>query len=168
MFVEALEDRRLYAGTAKFIAQMFGSEEAPPRETRARGAVKFNLSRDGSTLRYRLTANRIQNVVGAHIHVGAAGANGPIAVDLMEPGGMRWGGASSSVRGTIVASELSGPLAGWRWRTWCPDDGGGTYVNVHRGDASTARHRSGDFPGGRSAGRSAGSAGSSTPPTRLP
>jgi hypothetical protein len=91
VFVESLEDRKLFAGTAKFAAQLLGSQEVPPHDTLARGTIKFKLSRDGSTLNYKLSVKRIQNVSGAHIHVGQPGVNGGIAVDLIEPAGTKVG-----------------------------------------------------------------------------
>lgn len=149
MFVEALEDRRLFAsGAAKFVAQMLGANEVPARTTPARGVIKFNLSRDGSVLRYKLTAKRIQNVVGAHIHVAPPGQNGTIAVDLVE--GMKVRRRNVSMKGTIVAAELTGPLAGMTLADLVAQmTAGTTYINVHTddgvGDSDTGP---GDFPGG--------------------
>ena len=150
MFVESLEDRRLFAGTAKFAAQLLGSQEVPARDTLARGTIKFKLSRDGSTLTYKLSAKRIQNVVDAHIHVGQPTENGQIAVHLLEPGGTKVGRRKFTARGTITAAELTGPLAGLTMADLVNQmTAGGTYVNVHTNDGvAPVDTGPGDFPGG--------------------
>jgi hypothetical protein len=150
VFVESLEDRKLFAGTAKFAAQLLGSQEVPPHDTLARGTIKFKLSRDGSTLNYKLSVKRIQNVSGAHIHVGQPGVNGGIAVDLIEPAGTKVGRRKFSVRGTITAAELTGPLAGLTMADLVNQmTAGGTYVNVHTNDGvEPVDTGPGDFPNG--------------------
>src|SRR5829696_4116025 len=110
MFVEGLEDRRLFAGVAKFMTQMVGASEVPARTTPARGAARFTMSRDGTELRYQIKANRIFNVVGAHIHLAPLGEDGAIVADLMDPAGMKVRRRGVTMRGSIVASELAGPL----------------------------------------------------------
>ena len=151
MFVEALEGRQLFASAAaKFIAQLSGAEEVPVRETLARGSVKFKLNRDGSAITYKLTARRIQNVVDAHIHVGPRGENGAVAVHLLEPEGTRVGRRKVTVRGTITAAELTGPLAGMTLTDLVNQmTAGNTYVNVHTSDGVPPDNTGpGDFPGG--------------------
>ena len=150
MFVESLEDRRLFAGTAKFAAQLLGAQEVPARDTLARGAVKFKLSRDGSAITYKLTAKRITNVFDAHIHVGQPTENGPPVVHLLEPGGTKVGRRKLTVRGTITAAELTGPLAGMTMTDLVNlMTARGTYVNVHTSDGLDPPDTGpGDFPGG--------------------
>jgi hypothetical protein len=59
-----------------FVAHLSGDEEVPVRETLAQGQAVFHLSKDGSTLSYKLIVANIENVVAAHIHLGAFGATG--------------------------------------------------------------------------------------------
>jgi hypothetical protein len=119
-----------------FIAPLSGREEVPPVETRATGVAQFKVSRDGTEIEYRLNVANIENVTMAHIHLAAAGANGPVVVWLYpdEPPPQPIPGRFSGVlaRGTITAADLVGPLAGE------PLDAlvevmraGETYVNVH-------------------------------------
>jgi CHRD domain len=49
------------------------------------GQAVFQLSADGEELSYRLIASNIANVVAAHIHIGPAGANGPVVLFLFGP-----------------------------------------------------------------------------------
>src|SRR5687768_8907271 len=89
------------ADARPFSARLSGEEEVPPRETDARGAIQLKLNKEGTELEYRLRVSRIENVFGAHLHLGAVGVNGPIVVGLFE--GPTGAGSVSGVlaRGTI-------------------------------------------------------------------
>ena len=169
MFIESLEGRRLYAGTAKFIANLLGADETPVHVTPAKGAVKFKLSKDGATLSYRLKARKIDHVSGAHIHVAQPGVAGPIVVDLVEPAGVRTGRHKFNVRGTITAAEFTGPMAGLTMADLVAQmTAGATYVNVHTDDGVAPPDTGpGDFPGGEIRGqiRRLGKVRSSAPST---
>lgn len=139
------------ADNRNFTAHLIGGEEVPARDTRAVGQAIFQLSKDGTELRYRLIASNIENVVAAHIHVGAVGTNGPVVLFLYgnaPAGGGRTDGVLSS--GTATAADLVGPLAGQ------PLDAlvtalreGNAYVNVHTNDGVDPTNTGpGDFPGG--------------------
>lgn len=139
------------SATTVYRASLDGSQEVPVRETDARGQAILRLSSDGSELEYRLIANRIDNVVAAHIHVGAAGTNGPVVAFLagpIPPGSGRTNGVLAT--GTITAANLVGPLAGQPLEALIDEiEAGNAYVNVHTndgvGDTNTGP---GDFPGG--------------------
>jgi hypothetical protein len=151
VYIEALEGRQLFSGgAARFVARLAGADEVPAIQTAARGAAKFTLSRDGSALRYRITARRILNAEGAHVHVGQPGEVGIIVADLMNSGTMKTGRRSFSARGTITAAQLTGPLAGHSLADLVAQmNAGGAYVNVHTDDgAAPANTGPGDFPDG--------------------
>lgn len=121
-----------------FVAHLSGAEEvaAIPVETRATGQAVFRLSRDGSTLEYRLIVANIQNVTMAHIHLAPAGANGPVVVWLYPDGppAQLLPGRSSGVlaTGTIQAADLVGLLAGASLDELIDElRAGNAYVNVH-------------------------------------
>jgi hypothetical protein len=65
-----------------FIAPASGSQEVPAVDTDARGLGIFRVSRDGGSMHFAVIANRIDDVIMAHLHIGAPGTNGPIAVWL--------------------------------------------------------------------------------------
>jgi hypothetical protein len=133
------------------MAHLTGDEEVPPTATRATGEAIFQLSDDETFLTYRLIAANIENVVAAHIHVGAVGVNGPVVTFLFgpaAPGGGRINGVLAT--GVITAANLVGPLAGQEFSALIDQiEAGNTYVNVHTndgiGDINTGP---GDFPGG--------------------
>jgi hypothetical protein len=139
------------ADNRNFRAHLIGGEEVPVRDTRAVGQAIFQLSKDGTELSYRLIASNIENVVQAHIHVGAIGVNGPIVVFLygLVPSGQgRTNGVLST--GTITAADLIGPLAGAPLEHLVTAlREGNAYVNVHTNDGIDPPNTGpGDFPGG--------------------
>jgi len=139
-----------------FVTPLSGAEEVPVRDTMAHGVAIFQLSADGESLSYRLIASNIDNVIMAHIHIGPAGANGPITVWLYpedgpppaDAGGGRHNGVLAT--GTITSDDLIGPLEGGSLADLVDALGSGSaYVNVHTNDGSDpANTGPGDFPGG--------------------
>ena len=90
-----------------FIAHLEGGQEFPVRETNATCQTIFTLSQDETQIEYRLIVANIDNVTAAHIHLGAAGANGPVVAFLagdFPPGGGRAQGVLAE--GTITAANL--------------------------------------------------------------
>lgn len=139
------------AANRNFVAHCKGEQEVPARDTNAQGQAIFHLSKDETAIDYKLIVANIENVVAAHIHVGAAGVNGPVVAFLagpFPPGGGRVDGVLA--QGTITAANLVGPLAGHPLSELISEmRDGNTYANVHTDDgvapANTGR---GDFPGG--------------------
>ena len=121
------------------------------RETSAHGVTSFRLSKDGQSVCYKLNVANIDNVVAAHIHIGAAGTNGPVTVFLAGPftpaGGASQGRLSE---GCFTAADLIGPLAGGTIEDLIAQiEAGNTYVNVHTNDGVAPTNTGpGDFPGG--------------------
>ncbi|MGI8658032.1 MAG: CHRD domain-containing protein [Candidatus Limnocylindria bacterium] len=75
------------AATADLTATLSGDQEVPPVATAATGSATVSIDTDaasGSQLCYDLTSTALEGgaVVGAHIHEGAAGANGSVVVTL--------------------------------------------------------------------------------------
>lgn len=108
--------------------------QTPAVESDATGVAQFWLSDDGTSMRYRLNVANIDEVVQAHIHVGAADANGPVVVFLFGPvtpgEGERTNGTLAT--GTFTGADLIGPLAGQPLSALLDEiRSGNTYVNVH-------------------------------------
>jgi len=130
-----------------FGAHLTGAAERPtPRETPARGQAKFHLSRDGSTIAYRLIASNIENVTAAHIHCPADenGTAPPVVTLYSAPAG---GGRHDGVLSTGSFDPADFPCGATSMveamRT------GLAYVNVHTNDGDgTPDEGPGDFPGG--------------------
>ena len=113
-----------------------GDNEVPPVATQAQGQAKFQLSRDGQSLHYRLNVADIEDVTMAHIHMAPAGTNGPIVAWLYpaSPPPVLIEGRSDGVlaAGVLTAADLAGPLAGQTLQDLVDAiNAGNAYVNVH-------------------------------------
>lgn len=134
-----------------FGTPLSGAAEVPARETPARGNATFHLSDDGLRLDFKLIVANIENVVAAHIHLGAADGTGPVVAFLygaVPAGGGRVQGPIAE--GSIAAADLLGPLHGRPLADLIDAmRSGGAYVNVHTNDGvAPANTGPGDFPGG--------------------
>jgi hypothetical protein len=119
-----------------FHGHLSAAQEVPTNDSRAQGQAIFRLSEDGTELHYRLIVANLDNVTQAHIHLAAAGANGPVVVWLYPaapPAQLIEGTTNGNLAmGTITAANLVGPLVGGSL-----DDlvehirNGNAYVNVH-------------------------------------
>lgn len=121
-----------------FRAHLLGANEVqvPAVVTQAQGQALFHLSKDGTALSYRLVVANIDDVLQAHIHLGPAGANGPVVAWLYPsaPPAQLIPGVFNGVlaQGTITAAGLVGPLAGASLSDLLAAMmAGNTYVNVH-------------------------------------
>lgn len=135
------------AQTTKFTATLSGSDAVPAVTTPAHGTATFVLTKSGKSLSYTLSVSDIENVTMAHIHIGPAGKNGPVAVWLYpsKPPAVTKEGKFSGVlaKGTITAATLSGPLKGKTVADLVSDiKDGNAYVNVH-----TKAHPGGEIRG---------------------
>ncbi len=121
----------VYGGQNRnFVAPLDGGQENPPVDTDATGVAKFQLSKDGNTLEYKLIVANIENVFASHIHCGAVGVNGPVGVTLFS-------GGPTSANGTLAEGTITAPNPG-NGCGWADLDAvlaamesGGAYVNVH-------------------------------------
>jgi hypothetical protein len=151
LLILATASATLSAAPQNFVAPLSGGEEVPPRDTNAHGVAKFQLSADGTELSYILIASNIDNVTASHIHLGPAGANGPVVAFLFAgtgPGSGPHDGVLAT--GTITSADLIGPLAGLTLADLIEEmEAGNTYVNVHTDDGVAPTNTGpGDFPGG--------------------
>jgi hypothetical protein len=109
----------------QFAATLAASNEVPPNPSAATGSATFTV--EATTITFELRVNGINAVTMAHIHSGAAGANGPIRVPLFT--GPTTGAVNGTLAtGTITAADVQGitfDVLLTELRT------GTAYVNVH-------------------------------------
>lgn len=131
-----------------FRTHLSGDNEVPSVETTAQGQAIFQLDRSGDELEYKLIVANIDDLLMAHIHLGAPDENGPVVVWLYPADGPppeliegRFDGVLAE--STISDGDLVGPLEGE------PLDellsairSGNAYVNVH-----TTAHPAGEIRG---------------------
>ncbi|WP_342761784.1 CHRD domain-containing protein [Bacillus sp. BR3(2024)] len=126
-----------------FFAKLRGRNEVPPVETDARGQAFFKLSRDELSLKFKLELFDIENVVVAHLHLGAKGANGPVVAFLFGPITNPVSIECATFTGMITQEDLVGPLAGQTLDALVNEIiDGNIYINVH-----TVQHPNGEIRG---------------------
>jgi hypothetical protein len=132
-----------------FRAHLSGDQEVPARETQAQGQAIFNVSKDESSLHYKLIVANIENVRAAHIHCGLAGANGTVGLTLFTQG------PAGPVNGVLAEATVTGPDSGngCQWSSIADIvtaiRNGNAYVNVHTNDGVPPSNTGpGDFSGG--------------------
>ena len=111
--------------------KMTGAEEVPPTQTSASGTGSVTVGEDGSVSGSFKTQGAV--IMAAHIHEGAAGANGPVIIPLQKSGDNDWVVPPGA---KFTPSQLASYKAGR------------TYVNFH-----TAKYKGGEIraqlrPGG--------------------
>ncbi|MGW8284718.1 MAG: CHRD domain-containing protein [Candidatus Deferrimicrobiaceae bacterium] len=90
----------------------------PKVKTAGEGKATFDLSKDGSSIHYKLDVEKISDVTMAHIHaVGEDGTPGAILVWLYPVGGnapsLKAGKVSGTLaEGEITADKIGGPMKG--------------------------------------------------------
>lgn len=129
-----------------FRAHLSGDKQAIPVETMAKGQAIFQLSADGTELYFKVIVAKIENVVGAHIHLAPPGENGPIVLPLLGipfiPDQDAITDNGVLVEGTATVADLMGPFSGDWGALINAMLNGNTYVNVH-----TIQYRPGEIRG---------------------
>ncbi|TAK80318.1 MAG: CHRD domain-containing protein [Dehalococcoidia bacterium] len=118
------------ATTSKFEARLTGANEVPAVTTTATGTFTATLDEAAGTLTWTLSVPTITNATAAHLHAGAAGANGGIVLPLFAAPTAGPVG-TINVSGTARAADLSGTLAGNFAGFVTALKAGTIYANVH-------------------------------------
>lgn len=110
-----------YVATAqdKLTAKLTGAAEVPgPGDDKGSGTAQITLNMEKNEVCYDLTVANIQEATAAHIHEGAMGKDGPVAVGLDAPKmGMAKG--CKSAEAMVVKAIMANP--------------GNYYINIHNG-----------------------------------
>jgi hypothetical protein len=112
-------------GGRMFTTEMTGAQEAPgPGDPDGFGVAVFTLNQGQGVVCFELTAENVEDVTAAHIHIAPAGEPGPIVVPLDAPIDGSSSGCVSDVSSDLIKDIRQNPE--------------NYYVNVH----------SVEFPGG--------------------
>lgn len=94
-----------------YMAALYGINEVGAGDSNGWGVATVMIDNQANTVTWSIIAYEIDAVTAAHIHIGAAGTNGPVRIDF-----------SAMLAGTVPDSDAAlitpGSAAGW-------------YVNVH-------------------------------------
>ena len=123
--------------TIRFHIHLAGDQQVPAVNTTAFGFAEVQLSEDNSPLSFAVVVCNIANVIASHIHVGAAGTNGPVVLPFFGSTFKPFNstkGCDILAEGTRTSFNLvARPDAGIN--TWTDFIialvAGNTYVNVH-------------------------------------
>lgn len=127
------------AAEVHYKATLTGADTMPdPVKTSAVGELQLVVSADGKSIRYVLSVKDLLNASAGDLHLGPAGANGPLVVKLFPVGGAApKKGPFSGVlaQGTIDSGDLIGSLKGEKLEVLLEElAAGNAYVNVHTTD----------------------------------
>lgn len=113
---------------AHYVVALSGANQVPPVMTNGSGTAKVKVDGTAMTVCVKITVNNIRlPAIGAHIHQGAKGTNGPIVISLNSPTGKKPNatkGKSSTCVTNVSPTLISGLINN-------PSD---FYVNVHTTD----------------------------------
>jgi hypothetical protein len=114
-----------------FHAKLTPKEETKAPDSKASGKAEFKLSKDGTTLTYKLHVKNLMNANAAHIHMAKKGMDGPPIVGFStEAKKGKFSGVFA--QGTIMDKDLMGPLQGKTVNDLVNTfKSGDAYVNVH-------------------------------------
>lgn len=115
--------------TTQWRAALTGANEVPAKTTAATGTFTATLDETARTLTWTLKVPTIASATMAHIHTGAAGANGPVVVTLWEGGAN--GFNTVDTYGTAKNTDVTGTLSGDFTGLVSALKAGTLYVNVH-------------------------------------
>ena len=116
-----------------FTTNLSGAYEVPANDSKAIGQAIVTISKDESTIHYKLITANIENVRFAHFHMAPAGTNGGVVVTLyVNPDAQPSGPANGILaEGHITAEDITGSLAGDMPSLISAMRNGLIYVNVH-------------------------------------
>ena len=135
---------QIHAAKYPYRAQLSGQDEVPAVETSATGEGKFTIPAN-DTMKFVVNVTGISNASAAHIHMGKAGENGDVIVDLLNAPEKKDKNTAYGMifRGNITDSILTGPMQGKTLDDLAAAiESGDAYVNVH-----TSEHKDGEIRG---------------------
>jgi hypothetical protein len=116
-----------------FNASLSGKNEVPERDTKAVGEVIITISKDETSVHYKVIVANINNVAAAHFHMAPANANGGVVRGIFQNPNPQPSGLMNGIlaEGDITAANLTGALAGNLPGFIEAIRNGNIYVNVH-------------------------------------
>src|SRR5437867_4369584 len=117
-----------------FHIDLTGSQQVPAVNTDAFGMATLRLIDNGTAIAFRVIVCNVVNVTASHIHVGAAGTNGPVIIPFFHGLFSSPHGCRTLAEGTRTAADLNTQASPsiTSWNDFVKALlAGNTYVNVH-------------------------------------
>jgi len=106
----------------------------PPVDSNAKGKAELRFH-DAIRCTVSITCEKIDNVISAHLHIGARGVNGPIVATIYNGAGVPTGRINGHLASrTITQNDLAMLPANTIEGLLAELDAGNIYVNVHTTD----------------------------------
>jgi hypothetical protein len=130
----------ILAGTAIGLAgegeKYYSAELTGLGGSQASGKATFELNKEGTVLRYKVTASNIEGITMSHIHLAPPGKDGPVAAWLYPSGPppmLKEGKFEGTLaEGDIKAESLQGDLKGKPLSALVEKiEAGEAYANIH-------------------------------------
>ena len=115
----------------RFCADLSGANEVPPNDSQGSGQVLLDATTGGAGVSF--SASTESDIVGGHIHVGAAGENGPVLAPILDSG-MTFGQTVTDTLTILEADLAGGPAEGNVFGFLQHIAVGEAYVNIHSTD----------------------------------
>jgi hypothetical protein len=112
-------------------ASLSGANEVPPTSSTATGTFAASFDAATTTVTWTLSVPSLSGITAAHLHAGAAGANGGVVVNLYVPPSGTPPVNTLNLSGTARASDLIGSLANNPAGFAAQLAAGTIYANVH-------------------------------------
>lgn len=116
-----------------FNVSLSGKNEVPERDTNAVGEVIVTISKDETSVHYKVIVANIENVVASHFHMAPANENGGVVRGIFQNPNPQPSGPMNGIlaEGDITADNLTGALSGNLSGFIDALRNGNIYVNVH-------------------------------------
>ena len=116
-----------------FNASLNGENSIPAKDTKAVGEVVVTISKDESSVHYKVMVANIKNVAASHFHLAPPSSNGKIVVPLFANPNPQPSGPMNGImaEGDITASDVKGDLEGDLAGFIAAIRSGNIYINVH-------------------------------------
>ena len=141
----AIVDDRDFSGVAS------GANQVPAVSTPAGARVGALLRNGGTTLEVLFASRNLSNVIGADLHLGATGANGPVVANLIAPRAPGGGSFGTDLQTfALTGADLTGPLSDFPLDALIAEiEAGNVYFNVRTSDGDpNTMGAAGDNPDG--------------------
>ena len=125
-----------------FNTSINGKNEVPARETKAVGQAIVTISKDESSVHYKVIVANLENAVAAHFHMAPAGTNGGVVRGIFANPNASGPMNGILAEGDITDADLVGALAGNLAGFIEALRSGNIYVNIH-----TAAYPGGEIRG---------------------
>jgi hypothetical protein len=118
----------------RFRTVLSPAQEVPPNNSNSFGVTNLLLVKGGTELLFHVALKGVESITGAHLHLAAAGTNGPVVVPLLplNADSVLLGNSNNGFIGKVKSGDLLGPLEGRSLDVLIAEIlAGNIYVNIH-------------------------------------